>query len=74
MSEKPEGISRRSFLAGTSGAALAVAGTSYLTALTISEGAAVVAPNGKTLTMTVNGVKTKVAPGIYKVTLVMAVS
>jgi hypothetical protein len=51
-----------------------VTGTSYLTSLTIDDGATVVAPNGKTLTMTVNGVKIKVAPGAYKGKIVMTVT
>jgi len=51
-----------------------VTGTSHLTSLTIGDGAAVVAPNGKMLAMTVNGVKTKVAPGTYKGKIVMTVA
>ncbi len=51
-----------------------VTGTSYLTSLTIDDGATVVAPNGKTVTMTVNGVKIKVAPGAYKGKIVMTVT
>lgn len=40
--------------------------TSYITALNIAEGAAVKAPEGKTLTMLVNGEKTNIAPGSFK--------
>jgi hypothetical protein len=50
-----------------------VTGTSYLTSLTIDDGATIVAPGGKTLTMTVDGVKTKISPGTYKGKIVMAV-
>ena len=51
-----------------------VAGTSYLTSLTVAEGAVVKAPDGKTLTMTVDGVKTKIAPGTYTGKIVITVS
>ncbi len=50
-----------------------VTGTSYLTSLTIDDGATIVAPSSKTLTMTVDGVKTKISPGAYKGKIVMAV-
>jgi hypothetical protein len=48
-----------------------VTGTSYLTSLTVAKGAVIKAPEGKTLTMTVGGVKTKIAAGAYtgKITL-----
>lgn len=39
--------------------------TSYLDGLVIADGAAVTAPEGADLTMTVNGVKTPVGPGSY---------
>ena len=51
-----------------------VAGTSYITGLTIESGAAVAAPAGKTLTMTVDGVETAVAPGTYKGKIVLTVA
>jgi hypothetical protein len=51
-----------------------VTGTSHLTSLTIGDGATVVAPNGKTLMMTVNGAKTKITAGGYKGKIVMTVT
>jgi hypothetical protein len=51
-----------------------VAGTSYLTSLNVAEGAVIKAPEGKTLTMTVDGVKTEVAPGTYTGKIVMAIA
>ena len=42
-----------------------VTGTSYLTALTIAEGAVIEAAEGKTVTMTVDGVETAIAAGTY---------
>ena len=42
-----------------------VTGTSYLTALTIAEGAKVVGADGKALTMTVDGAPTAIGPGTY---------
>jgi hypothetical protein len=51
-----------------------VAGTSYLTSLTVARGAVIKAPAGKTLTMTVNGVKTEIAPGSYTGKIVLKVS
>jgi hypothetical protein len=51
-----------------------VTGTSYLTSLTVAEGAVIKAPEGKTLTMTAGGVKTKIAAGTYagKIALTVA--
>jgi hypothetical protein len=42
-----------------------VTGTSYLTSLTVAKGAVIKAPEGKTVTMTVDGVKKAIAPGTY---------
>ena len=42
-----------------------VTGDSWITALTLADGALLAAPEGKTLTMTVNGVKTPAAAGQY---------
>jgi NADPH-dependent curcumin reductase CurA len=42
-----------------------VTGTSYVTSLTLAEGADLVGAEGKTLTMTVDGVATPVAAGTY---------
>jgi hypothetical protein len=49
-----------------SGSSWNVTGESTLTALTIGNGAAIKAPAGKELTMTVNGAATPVAAGTYK--------
>ena len=46
-----------------SGSAWTVTGTSYLTALTLASDAAVRAPRGKSVTMTVDGATTAVTPG-----------
>lgn len=51
-----------------------VAGTSYLTSLKINQGATVKAPKGKTLTMTVNGAKKKIAPGTYMGRIVLKIA
>lgn len=40
-----------------------VPGTSYLSSLTVGDGASIIAPNGKTVTMTVNGTPTTIRPG-----------
>ncbi|MBZ5738855.1 hypothetical protein [Nocardioides mangrovi] len=40
-----------------------VAGTSYLSSLTVGDDASVVAPSGKTVTLTVDGVETAIEPG-----------
>lgn len=50
-----------------------VTGTSYLTSLTMAKDAVIKAPEGKTLTMTVDGVKTKITAGIYTGKIVMKV-
>lgn len=47
------------------GARWTVTGTGYLTKLTIGEGCAVCAPDGKTLTMKVNGRERPIRPGSY---------
>jgi hypothetical protein len=51
-----------------------VAGTSYLTSLGIAKGAVVKAPEGKTLTMTVDGVKKPIGAGTYKGKIVLTVA
>jgi len=48
-----------------------VAGTSYLTSLTVANGAVIKAPEGKTLTMTVDGVQTQIGTGTYKGKIVL---
>ena len=47
--------------------------TSYLTILTIAEGAVVKAPEGYNLTMMVDGVKKKIGPGTYKGNIILTV-
>ncbi|NTV89400.1 MAG: S-layer homology domain-containing protein [Clostridiales bacterium] len=56
-----------------SGSTWTVAGTSSASSLTIETGAAVNAPSGKTLTMTVDGKDTKIAAGSYKGSIVLTV-
>ena len=48
--------------------------TSYLTGLTVASGAKVSAPNGKKLTMTVDGAEKPIAPGDYKGKIVLQVA
>ncbi len=48
--------------------------TSYLTGLTIAKGASVTAPEGYSLTMTVNGVERPIIPGTYSGRIVLAVN
>ena len=50
-----------------------VTGTSYITSLTLAEGALVSAPEGKTIKMTVNGVDTDIAPGRYQGMIVLSI-
>ena len=50
-----------------------VTGTSYITALTIAEGAKLTAADGKTLTMAVDGAETAIVPGTYTGTIVLTV-
>jgi hypothetical protein len=50
-----------------------VTGTSYLTSLTVAKGAVIKAPEGQTLTMTVNGEKKAIANGIYTGKIVITV-
>ena len=51
-----------------------VAGTSYLTSLTVARGAVIKAPEGRTLVMTVNGSKKAIAPGTYAGKIVMTIA
>jgi len=51
-----------------------VAGTSYLTSLTVARGAVIKPPEAKTLTMTVNGVKKTIAPGTYTGKIVITIA
>lgn len=48
--------------------------TSYLTAMTIADGAAITAPKGYAVTMTVDGVKTAIKAGDYKGKIVLTVA
>lgn len=56
-----------------SGSTWVVDETSYLTELTIAEGAAVNAPEGSTVTMTVNGAAKAIKAGAYKGKIVLTV-
>lgn len=56
-----------------SGSTWTVTGTSYLTRLELAADAALKAPDGKTLTMTVDGTETPVAPGTYTGKIVLSV-
>jgi hypothetical protein len=51
-----------------------VTGTSYLTGLTLGEGARIKAPAGNKFSMTVNGVPTPIQPGSYKGNIVISVT
>lgn len=55
-------------------AAWTVTGDSAITGLTIGKGTAVTAPEGSSLTMTVDGVKKPVVPGTYKGKIVLTVT
>jgi hypothetical protein len=51
-----------------------VTGASYLTSLTVTKGAVIKAPEGKTLTMTVDGVKKPIGAGTYKGKIALTVT
>lgn len=51
----------------------AVTGTSYLTGLTVEAGSTITAPNGYSVTMTVDGVKKTIGAGTYKGKIVLTV-
>jgi hypothetical protein len=51
-----------------------VTGTSYLTSLTIGKGAAIKAPEGSNVSMTVDGVKKPIGAGSYKGKIVLSVT
>ncbi len=57
----------------TDGSVWTVTHDSYLSALTIGDGAAVKAADGQTLSMTVNGVQTPIAPGTYEGEIVITI-
>lgn len=50
-----------------------VTGTSYLTSLTLEDGAVIAAPEGKNLLMSVNGADTVIAPGSFSGDIVISV-
>ena len=50
-----------------------VTGTSYVSSLTLAQGASIQAPAGKTVTMTVNGTATPIAAGTYTGAVVLTV-
>ncbi len=56
------------------GSTWTVTGNSYLTSLTIADGATLTAPEGQKVTMTVNGKKTAVKAGTYKGNIVITVT
>ena len=58
----------------TAGSVWTVTHDSYLSALTLGEDAAVVAPAGMTLTMTVDGAQTPILPGSYSGDIVITLS
>lgn len=51
-----------------------VTGVSYLTALTVAEGATIKAPEGYKVTMTVDGIETIIKSGVYKGKIVLLVA
>jgi hypothetical protein len=51
-----------------------VAGTSYLTSLTIASGASITAPKGYGVTMTIDGAKKEIKAGTYKGKIVLTVT
>jgi hypothetical protein len=51
-----------------------VTGASYITSLTIAQGAQVKAPEGKTLTMTFDSVKKTIGAGTYMGKIMIAVN
>lgn len=51
-----------------------VTGACYLTALHIDSGAALTAPNGKKLLLTVNGALMEITPGSYEGNIALTVS
>jgi hypothetical protein len=55
------------------GSSWTVAGTSYLTGLTIGEGCKIIAPKGQKVAMTVDGVKTPIKAGTYKGNIMITV-
>lgn len=57
----------------TDGSVWTVTHDSYLSGLTIGAGSKIIAPTGKTLTMTVDGAKTVIAPGSYSGEIVITV-
>lgn len=67
-------IKRQEKLTVEAGSVLTVAETTALNELTIGEGSALLAPEGKMLTLTVNGVGTAPAAGKYTGDLVLTVS
>ena len=56
------------------GSTWTVTGTSYLTCLTIENGAVVKAPKGSSVTMTVDGVSRPIKSGMYKGNIVLTVT
>lgn len=56
------------------GSTWTVTGASYLSSLTIGEGASINAPEGKTVTMTVNGAKKPIKAGAYKGNIALTVN
>ncbi|MEU3340788.1 hypothetical protein ACWCQ1_04205 [Streptomyces sp. NPDC002144] len=68
-------VNNRAVVRLEGGSTWTVTGTSYLTALTLASDAAVRAPRGRTVTLTVDGTRTALTPGTsYTGALVLTVA
>ncbi len=74
VTDTPEAAINNGVIVSLTHSTWTVTDTSYLTSLTIDSGSTVVAPQGRKLTMTVNGAEKSISAGTFKgnVTLVVA--
>ncbi len=74
VTNKPCAAVNNGVIVSLSGSTWIVTGTSYLTAMTISDGSAVKAPAGYKVTMTVDGAAKEIKAGSYKGSIVVAIT
>jgi hypothetical protein len=74
VTNTPSAVVNNGVIVSMTGSTWTVTGASYLSSLTIGEGSSVTAPEGKSVTMTVNGAVKPIKAGSYKGNIVLTVT
>ena len=73
VTNTPSAVVNNGVIVSMTGSTWTVTGASYLSSLTIGEGSSITAPEGKSVTMTVNGAAKPIKAGSYKGNIVLTV-